>query len=682
MRAAAAAGLARPEIVPPIDAHRRHRGPYTMVGTLLRAIVADMLRQSVDLVARHDIEVLSTTPELRGVVPSSRETLTSLAVPEERTRFYSRLRTRRIAHGLTELLRDYLLDGGPTGSVLVVDRVEEADPTDVEVLVVLLRRLDPALLTLVICTGHGPLDADLTAALGAYAERRLADPVDWPPAAGQAAAYVESDCTSDDPRLSAAYANAAESVRRELHDARAARLIELADSGEQSLRLGAIPYHLEHGSDPAGAGAKSLLAALNTCVDMGFYHATEEFGRRGRKVVDQTRDEGLWWAFTTKMTTSLAALGRGEEAEALYDDARASSINPLMHRQAAYATAMLYTRHHAPERRDHRRARAWINEAIMIANLLGAANGKGFPVVFQQNGLALIEMHLGNLSGALTLVTEGLARLDQELGADEHRLHRSVLLHNRAQVLSGLGRLSEALDDYDAVIASDPNYAEYHFDRGNLLHRMGRDDEALAAYANAMRLSPPFPEVYYNRADVFLGQGEVDGALADLNYVLDLEPTNVDAYVNRAGILASLGEQEALLDDLDAGLRLDPDNPHLLCLLGQVHAEAARPTEAEAAYVRALDRDPTLAAAWAGRAALSYDAGDLAAAVQCLDQALAHGDDAVLRYNRATAHRALGRYEQALADLDRAQELDPNDPDTLRERAECLALLDAVAAGR
>jgi len=50
---------------------------------------------------------------------------------------------------------DYLRGIGPRA--LVVDDVHEADPTDREFLAVLLRRIDPAQLTVVITTGTGPL---------------------------------------------------------------------------------------------------------------------------------------------------------------------------------------------------------------------------------------------------------------------------------------------------------------------------------------------------------------------------------------------------------------------------------------------------------------------------------------------------------------------------------------------
>jgi tetratricopeptide (TPR) repeat protein len=662
-----------------MDSHRRLRGPYTAAGTVLRALVPGLLADAPALVRRHEVEILSIAPELRDMLPATRDTLTSLAVPAERTRFYSRLRTLRMAHGVAELLRDIPSDGTPRS--LVVESVEHADPTDAELLSVLLRRLGPGQLCIVVCAGDdlpaGPL-------AGALARHATAHPVQQSTVDVQAAStgdvgrlaaeYVQRDGTSDDPVLRAGYDGCEPAERARLHDARAG---ELAGRSEESLRLGAIPYHLEHGSDPAGAGTDALRHALDYCIDMGFYAATIELGERGRAVIDWAAEIEHWWAFTTKMTTSLAALGRAAEAEELYLEARAFTDLPRVHRSAAYAIAMLYTRHHDAATKDQRTAKAWINLAIALAGLAPDPAERAFNSAFMRNGLALVEMHMGNLEESLRLVDDGLARMERELAPGEHQLHRSVLRYNRAQVYAGLGRLDEALADHDAVIAADSNYAEYYFDRGNLYRRLGRDDDALADYETAMRLSPPFPEVYYNRADLLLSRGDTEAGLAGLNDVLDIDPDFIDALVNRAGLLAGLGQLDAARRDVDAGLALAPDHPHLLCVLGQLHAAGGRTAAALGAFDAALATAPALAAAWAGRAAAAFDAGDTAAALADLNRALELGEDPALLFNRATALQAVGRWPDALADLDRALELDPTDPDVRTERDRCRSQLTA-----
>lgn len=677
-------------LVPVVSSHRRLRGPYTAAGTILRALIPDAVEAHPDLVARHEVEILTVAPELKSLVRVPLETLTSLAIPAERTRFYSRLRTVRISHGLTELLRDLVTARGGRWS-LVIDDLHEADHTDQEFVAVLLRRMDPRLLT-VVAAGRPallepppPLDPPaepdtvepepLHTALSRFC-RTVRQDNDVPaPLTGNAmelaTRFVRGDCTADEPELVAAYEKTPPERRRELHDDRAAELTAMNGS---SWSWGALPYHLEHGGDPLGRGADSLLTAIAETMNLGFYHATLELCLRGRDLVPSNENPDLWWKFTMKLPTSLAALGRVEAAESVCDEVRAGVLDPDAHMRIAYATAMLYTRQRASSRRDHERALGWINEAIVIAALLPDRRNRAFDSVFQDNGRALVEVHRGRSDEALRLVNDGIARMDEAYGPDEHRLHRSVLLHNRAQVLAGLGRLPEALNDYRTVSAADPHYPEYHFDLGGVLHRLGRDDEAIEEYETAMRLGPPFPELYYNRGDVRLGQGDVDGALADFGYVLELDPRFVAAYVNRAGLFADMGELDAADRDVTAGLELEPENPYLHALRGQIHAERDEFDAAMAAFDLALGLDPELVVALSGRATVAQRIGQRERALADLWQAVELApDDAALRYNHAFVLREAGQWNAALAELDIAAKLAPDDPDIAGARAECLA---------
>ncbi len=493
-----------PPLIPPVDAHARLRGPYT----------ADPR-----LALRHDIEIRALAPELRGAVPILREALAETVPPDQRTRIHPRLRTRRLAHGLTDFLRDYLteLDAGPRA--LVIENLQHADPSDRELVAILLRRLDASLLTVIACAsdagpagslsagsgpaGSGPADAArlLADALSRYAvwvrvpRRRAGDARQRraaPPRSRDvyvlAARYVTGDGVSDEPALLDAYARLSKSERASLHDARAD---ELERAAIASAQLGAIPYHRERGRDPAGAGVRALRAAAGHCFAAGFHDAVVSLAARGRVLADPGRDPDNWWRFTSLTAGSLAALGRGREAEALYDAARAASIDPAVHRTAAYETAMLYARHHSPADLDPARARPWINEATAFAGTLPDAAERAFQLAFTSNGRALIEMRQGCTARALELVDSGVDLLERELPPGSHPLDRCALLANRARLLAVAGRLDDALACHDALVALDPTYGEYHFERGNLLHLRGRDDDALAAYAHAEQLSLP-----------------------------------------------------------------------------------------------------------------------------------------------------------------------------------------------
>ncbi|WP_063710770.1 tetratricopeptide repeat protein [Actinokineospora enzanensis] len=668
-----------PPLTEPVSAHRNLRGPYTAAGTLLRLLVPDAQREQPDLVRDHEVELLSVAPELCDVVPASLRTLTMLAVPEERTRFYSRLRTLRIAHGLVEFIRDRLrvLGGGRS---LVITDLHAADPTDRELVSVLVRRIDPALLTVVATTAS--MDSDHEQADTALAETARwcrvvpVDTIDRDPTSDQrtlAEHHIATDLTGDDPHALAAYTALSDEDRRILHDRRA----DEVEGG--SWRWGALPLHRGRGADPLGAGAEAIAFALDDCMKLGFYDATVEWSQRGRAMVTATEHHDLWWIFTTKLPTSLSALGRAPEAEEICDEARANSVRTGIHLQCAYATAMLYTRHHDPDHRDHERALGWINQAIVISALLDDRQLRAFNTVFHNNGLALIEAHRGRPLVALDLVTAGITELDRELGADQHQLHRSVLRYNRAQVLTGLGRLEEAAADYRAVIATDPDYPEYHFDLGTVLRRLGDLDGAIAEYTQCTHLGPPFPEVFYNRADTLAEAGETIRAIADFEYVLDLEPERLDAHINLSALHLELGDPTAARAAATRGLAFHPAAPALVAALAQTHADEGDLTTARAEFDRALTADPDLVAALSGRAVVAHAQGDHVVALADLGHALGlRPEDPALLFNRAVVHEQVGDLTAAAADLSAADALAPEDPDIIAALRECERKLAAV----
>ncbi len=693
-RADARAKLDLPPVLAVVNADRRLRGPYTAVGSILRATVPDALARCPEAVAGHDIELLSTTPELRDLVPATRETLTSLAVPKERTRFYSALRTLRIAHGLVEFLEEYLRALGAGPQTLVVDDAHRADPTDGEFLAVLLRRIDPALLTVVVTTGTEPLERPagpgretLPDALAAHCA--VLDPPDREPAPGSGAvaplgraalgrAHVAADGLGDDAAELAAYLALPADERARLHDLRRA---ELETAGEFSLRLGAIAWHAEHGSDPSGVGADTLRQALDHCMDLGYYHAVVDLGERGRRLVTHESNPTHWWAFTTKMTTSFAALGLADRALPLYEEARALSTSPEVHMQAAYATAMLHTRHFEAGRRDHQVARGWVNQAIAFARWHPDPKEREARVVFNRNGLALIEVHQGRPAAALALLDGCIDRLDETLEPHEHALHRSVLRYNRAQVHAALGHHAEAVADYTAVIECDPNYAEYHFDRGMLWRDLGEPERALADYEHAIRLSPPFPEAYFNRADVLAELGDTEAAVADFGYVLRLDPEFDDARVNRASLLLDAGAYDLARADILAGLERTPKSARLLCLKGQLLSAEEDLAAAAEAFSEALAVDPGYAEAWALLGGLRYQEGDLDGAGSHLAQAAELSAEPGIRFNLAVVHHDAGRYGEAVRLLDEVVDA-TEDVDARLQRARCLIGLDRTEAAK
>lgn len=642
-----------------VRCHRRLRGPYTGGGALLRAVLPELVAHGVRLEASRAHAVVAIAPDLEPLAQSAPRTLTNSAERSERTRLYSVSRTRRLAHSIAELLMDWARAVHPEGAVVAFRELDEADPTDQELVGILQRRCDPAVLAFVVEPESG--------------ERET------PEGADPAQAFIDSDGTSKDPAALRAYLELPPDERARRHDERAARL---AAADEPGVRTGALPYHLEHGSDPSGAGAAALAEAADLTFLAGFYESSLDLCDRGRVAFGALRPK-QYWKFTILAGTCLSYLRAGENAEPYFDELRGGTIDPIFQMNTCYNIAMLYTRHLPKEQHDQDRAVQWINTAIALADRDEDSHRGAFFGAFMRNARALIEVHRSDIQGALDLVNEAMRRVEGGTEDDEHSLHKSVLLYNRAQLQASLGRHEDSLRDYDLLISRDPDYGDYHFERAAEHRALGMHAEALADYAEAIRLSLPFHQAHFNRADLLRELGDDKGALADLDHAVLLDPTHVDSLTNRADLLLELGEFERAAEDIAAGLELDPDNARLLAARGTLLAESGDEEAALASFTAAVGADPDLAGAWANRAVLLYGAGRPGDAVDDLDRAIALDADPALRANRALALQDLGEHRRALADWDLAvAALGDEDPDLLYRRGVSRHALDDLAGAR
>jgi tetratricopeptide (TPR) repeat protein len=593
------------------DGDRRLRGAYTAAGSLLRAKIPALIDESPDLAQRHDLEILVAAPELGAVLTNTRRSLTSEADPQTRTRYYPHNRINWIGNGLTDLVLQVANDQGP-GQVLVITNVDQLDPTDNDWLAGLVRRSNPENLQVVLASRTTSVSGPLGPVL---------------------ARFASSDGVPDAPGSPSPYDELVRKQSPEWHDAEADRLEAL---GEQSLMLGAVLYHRERGTEPARAAA-AISAAMQTCLMVGFYDQVVELGKRVAPLLPWEDDEEARWLSTVKMTIAYQAMGMPDEAMELFDDACANSLLPSVHMQSAYGRAMVYTRYYEEERRDLRKAKGLVNTAVALAGLSSDAQRRAYNRTFNENGLALIDMHMGNLDDAVELIEGGIARLDSEVEAGRFLLHRSVLRYNHAQLMVRTASLGQALAEYDAIIEEDPNHPDYYFDRAGLLVRAGRDEDAIADYTSAVTVGPPYAEPYYNRGEILMRLGDLDGAVRDFSRVLDLDPTFVDAYVNRASLLFEGGYLDDAEDDIREGLALAANQPHLLCLSGLIHQAEGRLDEARTAYEAALATDSELAGAWANLGIVRFEQGHVAEARECFERSLVIEDDETVRANLGVA---------------------------------------------
>jgi tetratricopeptide (TPR) repeat protein len=644
-----------------VRCHRRLRGQYTGGAALIRLAALELMGSAAHLVARNAAAVLAVAPDLAGQVPPGPITLTNTASGVELTRFSAAERTREHANGITDVVLSWARTCHPEGVTVHLFDVDEADHTDRELASALRRRAAGTGLIVRSRSGTYATLAPVPDGLGAPSSLALAQ------------AYIVTDGTSSDPAARAAYDALDDHTRATLHSARAQVLLDACLPGVQ---FGAVPYHLSRGTSASVEGVSALRAAVLWAFDHGFYHLVADLCRQGREL-SRGVDEAAYRRFTHSLSTSLTYLGETDEAVALITEERCMTVDSTFHMVTAYALSMLNTRHLTPDERDADAALAWANTAIALADCRPDLDDRVIQGAFMRNARALVELHRGDIAGALELVDEAIAMADAHFGPQEHRLHRSVLAFNRARVLAALGRTDEALGAVTAVIAQDPAYDELYFERAAIRRSAGDLSGALADYDETIRLRPNLAEAYHNRADTYVELGDTERALADLDVALALEPDLEPALLARASLSLERGDHDGATRDIAHGLSTAPDSADLWAARGQLLLQQATSedglSQARGALDQAVELNPALVAGWGNRAIARYSLGDVAGAVADLDAAIGLAPSAALLLNRALAKEALGDVPGARLDVEAAADMPDADPGEISARLIALA---------
>jgi protein O-GlcNAc transferase len=263
----------------------------------------------------------------------------------------------------------------------------------------------------------------------------------------------------------------------------------------------------------------------------------------------------------------------------------------------------------------------------------------------QSNTLALALHHhqAGRLAQAAQLYQEIIARDPEH--ADALRLLGVVAQQQ--------GRHELAADLLEQAIGVNPRIAEYHNDLGLALQALGRQERAIEAFQAALQLKPEMAETHYNLGNALKAQGRTDEAIASYRVALQLRPKYPEALNNLGNALKDGEKFDEAVATFRAALAIEPRFASALANLGnalQTLGRARQPRD-RAHHERTLELDQAVEAY---RAALALQPGDaqthnnLGGTLAALER----WDEAIGCYQ--TALRLAPRYAEALFNLGNA----------------------------
>ncbi|MGH7997413.1 MAG: FG-GAP-like repeat-containing protein, partial [Opitutaceae bacterium] len=278
-----------------------------------------------------------------------------------------------------------------------------------------------------------------------------------------------------------------------------------------------------------------------------------------------------------------------------------------------------------------------------------------------------------------------------------------------AMILSGFGRLNDALPLFRRSAELAPKYVPAWIRIGDALLKLNRPEAATAAYGKALARDPDNPYALFGLARLDVAAGRWEDARAKLEICVkrsdwrvgyDLLPTVYEqlgqaaraaeirgrmkasgAYQDMADpwmnelvadcydayrVAVAAGESDARGDPDNAiilmqrALSLAPGDPMQHFQLARYYSETHRLEEAAREYERCTELKPSFADAWVGWAGMLHLEGDDVSAERVLIRGLGNAPDAPglhLEYGRLLTE--LGRLPEAMAQYEESVRLHP-----------------------
>jgi tetratricopeptide (TPR) repeat protein len=152
--------------------------------------------------------------------------------------------------------------------------------------------------------------------------------------------------------------------------------------------------------------------------------------------------------------------------------------------------------------------------------------------------------------------------------------------------------------------------------------------EAVVEANKALKIDPTFPEAYIVKGEVLKKTEDYQGAAKAFSDALNFAPDAVAAYNGRGEAYMEVGQIDVAIDDFRKAQERDPNNPVVLSNLGHL---------------------------------LVNNAGDATNGLRILTDAIALNDkDARAYRDRGLAHAQLSEFDESIADMKKAAEIEPD----------------------
>jgi serine/threonine-protein kinase len=301
--------------------------------------------------------------------------------------------------------------------------------------------------------------------------------------------------------------------------------------------------------------------------------------------------------------------------------------------------------------------------------LRGIAGGERSALVQSALGRAWVERYRSTKDPAAAEAAHAAA--ERAIALDDRSPEAHLAF---GQLLTAMNKPKDAVVEIRRAIERQAPSADTTIALADALVKAGENAQAEAAYRDAIAMNPEYWSGYNKLGALYYQRGDLKKALESFRFAADKNPTSARAQSNMGAVLLRLGNLPEAEVAFRRAVALPPPDANAWSNLGTCKYLLGQSGEAAAAFEKAVDLAPyelryrvnlgdayTFAPGLADKAKTSYEKALELAETERKVHALEAG---TLSYV-AKAEARTGRTAQALATVNEAVALDPNDRNVL-----------------
>jgi tetratricopeptide (TPR) repeat protein len=235
-----------------------------------------------------------------------------------------------------------------------------------------------------------------------------------------------------------------------------------------------------------------------------------------------------------------------------------------------------------------------------------------------------------------------------------------------------------ALKAANELLENDPeNYFLWSI-KGRALYNLNEDLQGIEAINKAIELNPEYYEAYAHRATMYHAIGKDEEALVDVNVAIKADENNVDLLKLKTNIFYAFGEYKAAVAGFSAVLKIEKNDYESFVLRGIANLKLKQYETVLSDFEQAIALNPNYSFAYEARAdyytytlnnEFAKAVEDYSKAIDLMTAEKKKNNQAFLYNNRGFANYNLGKFDEAILDIEQSLKLSPKNSYAYKNRA-------------